>query len=140
MGKKLNILIVEDEYISRTLLKEMLTPFGDCHTVTNGDDAVSVLQLSYEDPRSRYDLVCLDILIPGKSGHEVLRELRQFENVKGIYGVNSTKVFMVTNLDDAKNIMEALVLGRCEVYMTKPVSRLHLEEHLRTLHLIEWSC
>lgn len=140
MNKKLSILIVEDEFISRTLLKEMLAPFGDCHTVTNGDDAVNVLQYSYEAPENRYDLVCLDILIPGKSGHEVLRELRRFENVKGIYGVDSTKVFMVTDLDDAENIIEALVLGRCEVYLTKPVSRLHLEEHLKTLHLIERSC
>ncbi len=137
MAKKLKFLIVEDEFISRTLLKEMLTPFGDCHTAINGDDAVNVLRHSYAEPDSRYDLVCLDILMPGKNGHEVLKELRQIEMKKGINGVNTTKVFMVTALDDSKNIMEALIVGRCEAYLTKPVSRIRLEEQLRNLRLLE---
>ncbi len=137
MTKKLKFLIVEDEFISRTLLKEMLAPFGDCHTATNGDDAVNVLRHSYDEPNGRYDLVCLDIMMPGKNGHEVLKELRQIEISKGIQGADTTKVFMITALDDAKNIMEALVVGRCEAYLTKPVSRTRLEEQLRDLQLIE---
>jgi len=36
-----------------------------------------------------------------------------------------------------KNIMEALVEGRCEAYLTKPVSRARLEEQLRNMQLIE---
>jgi len=140
MARKLKFLIVEDEFISRTLLKEMLEPFGDCHTATNGDDAVDVLRHSYEDPAGRYDVVCLDIMMPGKNGHEVLKELRQIETIKGIQGADSTKVFMITALDDSKNILEALIFGRCEAYLTKPVSRMKLEEQLRTLHLIEQGC
>jgi two-component system, chemotaxis family, chemotaxis protein CheY len=137
MAKKLKFLIVEDEFISRTLLKEMLEPFGDCHTVTNGDDAINALRHSYDEPENRYDVVCLDIMMPGKNGHEVLKELRRIEMQKGIQDIDITKVFMVTGLDDSKNIMEALVVGRCEAYLTKPVSRMKLEEQLRTLHLID---
>jgi two-component system, chemotaxis family, chemotaxis protein CheY len=140
MAKKLKFLIIEDEFISRTLLKEILAPYGDCHTAANGNDAVNVLQNSYEDPGSRYDLICLDIMMPGKNGHEVLKELRQIEMKKGIEEMDTTKVFMITTLDDSKNIMEALVVGRCEAYLTKPVSRMRLEEHLRNLHLIEPVC
>ncbi len=140
MTKKLKFLIVEDEFISRTLLREMLEPFGECHTATNGDDAVNVLRQSYDGPDDRYDLVCLDIMMPGKNGHEVLKELRRLEMEKGIQGVDTTKVFMVTGLDDSKNIMEALVVGRCEAYLTKPVSRMKLEEQLRTLHLLGPVC
>jgi two-component system chemotaxis response regulator CheY len=140
MVKRLKFLIVEDDFISRTLLKEMLTPFGDCHTSTNGDDAVNVLRHSYDEPDCRYDLVCLDIMMPGKNGHEVLKELRRIEMKKGIGGANAAKVFMVTALDDSKNILEALVVGHCEAYLTKPVSRMRLEEQLRNLHLIEPSC
>ena len=40
---------------------------------------------------------------------------------------------MVSALDDAKNIMEALVEGRCQAYLTKPINRARLEEHLRQL-------
>lgn len=137
MTKKLNILIVEDEFISRTLLKEILSPFGECSTAANGEDAVDILQESCEKPGARYDLVCLDIMMPGINGHEVLRELRRMERQKGLEGKNATKVLMVSALDDAKNIMQAMVVGRCEAYLTKPVSKTRLEEHLRHLHLIE---
>lgn len=137
MGKKIKILIVEDEFISRTLLKELLTPFGDCDMVTNGLDAVDVLEKSYSVAENRYDLVCLDIMMPKMSGHEVLREMRRIERDNDIYGEDAAKVLMVTALDDAKNIMEALVEGRCEAYLTKPISRARLEEHLRNLQLIE---
>jgi two-component system chemotaxis response regulator CheY len=137
MARRLKFLIIEDEFISRTLLKEILEPFGDCHTATNGDDAVKVLQHCYDTPGDSYDLVCLDIMMPGKNGHEVLKELRQLEMRKGIRGEKTTKVFMVTALDDTKNITEAMVIGRCTAYLTKPVSRVKLEEQLCTLHLIE---
>ncbi|MGB3210138.1 MAG: response regulator [Desulforhopalus sp.] len=136
MGKKLHILIVEDEFISRTLLKEMLTPVGDCDVVTNGREAVEIIEQSYSVSGKKYDLVCLDIMMPKMSGHEVLREMRKIEKAKGISGVDAAKVLMVTALDDAKNIMEALVEGRCEAYLTKPLSRARLEEQLRNLQLI----
>ena len=48
-----------------------------------------------------------------------------------------TEITMGKSVDDAKNIMEALVEGRCEAYLTKPLSRARLEEHLRQLQLIE---
>lgn len=137
MANKIKILIVEDEFISRTLLKEMLTPYGDCDLVTNGREAVDVLEKSYSLPENRYDLVCLDIMMPKMSGHEVLKELRRIEKEKGIYGPDTVKVLMITALDDSKNIMEALIEGRCEAYLTKPISKARLEEHLSHLQLIE---
>lgn len=140
MAKRLNILIVEDEFISRILLQEMLVPFGDCRTATNGDDAVDVLRNSYDTDEGRYDLVCLDLMMPGKNGHEVLKELRKLETTKGVHGIDSTKVFIVSALDDAASVMETLVAGCCEAYLTKPVSRLKLEEKLRTLNLIQQEC
>lgn len=137
MGKKIKILIVEDEFISRTLLQEMLAPFGDCDAVSNGFEAVEVLEKSYRVNENRYDLVCLDIMMPKMSGHEVLVELRRIEKNKGLRGSETAKVLMVTALDDSKNIMEAFVVGRCEAYLTKPVSRARLEEQLRHMRLLE---
>lgn len=137
MANKIKILIVEDEFISRILLKEMLSPFGDCDLATNGREAIDVLEKSYSVPENRYDLVCLDIMMPKMSGHEVLKELRKIEKELGVHGAESVKVMMVTALDDSNNIMEALIEGRCEAYLTKPISKARLEEHLRQLQLIE---
>ncbi len=137
MANKIKILIVEDEFISRTLLKEILTPFGDCDVVTNGVEAIKALEESYCTDGTRYDLVCLDIMMPKLSGHEVLRDMRRIEKEQGIYGPDVAKVIMVTALDDAKNIMEAMVEGRCAAYLTKPISRINLLEQLYQLQLIE---
>ncbi len=137
MTNKIKILIVEDEFISRTLLKEMLSPFGECDVVTNGVEAISALEQSYSATGSRYDLVCLDIMMPKLSGHEVLREMRRIEKDTGIHGSDFTKVIMVTALDDAKNIMAAMVDGGCAAYLTKPISRTSLFEQLHHLQLID---
>jgi len=140
MRDRLKFLIVEDELVSGLLLREMLQPFGDCQMVGNGNEAMEILRRSCERPRERFDLVCLDIVMPGKNGHEVLRELRHLEMEKGYCGPELTKVFMVSSLDDSRNIVEALVVGRCEAYLAKPVSRQRLEEHLRAVRLIEPVC
>lgn len=134
---KLKILIVDDEFISRTLLGEMLAPFGACYFVTNGIEAITILEKSYNEPNNRFDLVCIDIFMPEMNGHQVLREMRRIEQRKEIDRMDAAKVLMVTALDDAKNIMEAMIVGRCQAYLSKPVSRETLVEQLRLLHLLE---
>lgn len=136
MGSKLKILIVEDEFISRILLKEILEPFGNCHLAIDGREALEKLEDSYTSPEKRFDLVCLDIMMPEISGHEVLKELRKLEGRLGIKKEQVTKVVMVTALDDAQNVMEAVSVGRCQAYLTKPVSRSRIEEQLEKLELM----
>ena len=136
MKKKLKFLVVEDEFISRTLLMEMLSPHGNCQTVINGKDAVEKIIPTLREPEKRFDLVCLDIMMPEMDGHQVLREVRHQERKMGLGAADTTKIMMVTALDDAQNMMEALVVGKCQAYITKPVSMNMLEDHLRHLHLI----
>jgi len=133
----LKILIVEDEFISRTLLRGMLAPFGNCHVAVNGKEAIDVIGRSYEESATKYDLVCLDIMMPEMSGHEVLTEVRRIERLKGLEEGDTIKVLMVSSLDDSKNINEAFEVGRCQGYLTKPISRIKLQEQLSNLRLID---
>lgn len=132
----MRILIVEDEFISRTLLAEMLNDYGVCHIATNGKDAVEAIERSFNE-KQPYDLVCLDIMMPEMDGQEVLCETRRIEREHGIKGLRATKVIMTTALDDSKNIMRAFTKGHCEAYLTKPIEKAKLVEHLRNLRLIE---
>jgi two-component system chemotaxis response regulator CheY len=134
--KSVKILIVEDEFISRTLLTEILSPYGVCHVATNGREAVEVLDRAYEK-NFRYDLVCLDIMMPEMDGQEVLAKIRSMEDARGIGGVAATKVIMTTALDDSRNILEAFTQGHCEAYLTKPIDKERLIAHLRELQLID---
>jgi len=131
----MRILIVEDEFISRTLLTEMLTIYGSCDVATNGKDAVNMLTQAFASGE-QYDLVCLDIMMPEIDGQQVLTEIRKMEEEHNISGRNTTKVIMTTALDDSRNIMKAFTEGHCEAYLTKPIDKKKLINQLRDLNLI----
>ncbi len=126
----MKVLIVEDEYISRTLLSEFLSPYATCDTAADGKEALDLLTKAYED-NDRYDLVCLDIMMPEMDGHAVLSNLRRMEHERNVGDDKMTTVFMTTALDDAQNIMNAFTLGRCQAYLIKPILRNRLEAHIR---------
>lgn len=131
----MRILIVEDEFISRTLLSEMLSEYGICHITTDGKEAVEVMRRALGN-REKYDLVCLDIMMPEMDGQEVLAEIRKMENEFGITNNDAAKVIMTTALDDSKNIMRAFTEGHCEAYLTKPIEKDKLINQLKDLKLI----
>jgi two-component system chemotaxis response regulator CheY len=129
-GEEMKALIVEDDFLSRTLLLEYLAPYGKCDTAANGREAVELLTKAY-DENERYDLVCLDIMMPEVDGLEVLNFLRRLERERKVAKEDLTTVFMTTALDDAQNIMNAFTLGHCQAYLIKPILRERLVEHVR---------
>jgi two-component system, chemotaxis family, chemotaxis protein CheY len=128
-------LIVEDDFLARSLLTTLLAEYGVCHVVVNGSEAIEALQKAY-DMHEPYDLVCLDIIMPILGGQETLLELRKIEKERGINGPEATKVIMVTAVDDSTNIMKAFREGHCEAYLTKPFDRFKLINHIKSLGLI----
>lgn len=131
----MKILIAEDDFISRTLLQEMLSPLGICHVAMDGLEAMAAFKqaLEIQEP---YDLICLDIMMPNLNGQEVLQQIRDIEKERGIGGSDMSKIIMVTALDDAKNIMAALVKGSCDAYLVKPVDSGKLLAEVKRLGLL----
>ncbi|KAB2892178.1 MAG: response regulator [Desulfobulbaceae bacterium] len=129
-------LIVEDDFLSRSLLSTLLSEFGVCHVAVNGQEALNAVErgLVENDP---YDLICLDIMMPVMDGQQALQKIRRMEEQHGIGGLDTAKVIMVTAADDSKNIMKAFRQGQCEAYLTKPLDREKLITHIRDLGLIE---
>lgn len=85
------ILIIEDDLEICNLLKEFLLESGYEIKISNtGIDGMRVLKTS------AFDLVILDLMLPFKSGDEILRELRSFSNIPVIIlsanGMVHTKV------------------------------------------------
>ena len=130
----MKILIAEDELVSRTLLTQMLSPYGICDSAVNGCEALEAVELAYKN-NEPYNLICLDIMMPKMNGQEALVKIRDMEEGRGIYGLDRTKVIMTTCLGDAPNILRAFSHGQCEAYLTKPVLREKLYGHLRQLGL-----
>ncbi len=126
-------LIIEDDAVSRLMLQKILSRFGQTHDVSDGSQGIIAfkLALSEEEP---YDLICLDIMMPGKDGHEVLRELRAFEESHGIQLGDGAKVIMTTALDDRGNILGAFDEA-CDAYLVKPIDTVKLISHLQNFGL-----
>jgi two-component system, chemotaxis family, chemotaxis protein CheY len=134
-GVKMKTLIVEDDFLARSLLSTLLSEYGVCHVAVNGREALEAIERAFEG-NNPYDLICLDIMMPVMDGQEALLELRKMEEHRGIRGLDTTKVIMITAIDDSKNIMKAFRQGQCEAYLTKPLDRTKLVSHIRELGLI----
>lgn len=101
------ILLAEDEETLRNILKLFFEKNGfEIDVVNNGDDA-----LAYADIK-QYDIVILDIMMPGKDGREVCRCIR------GKYDV---PIIFLTALGKENDIIMGYEIGADE-YITKPFS------------------
>ncbi len=127
----MRILIVEDDFISRKVLLMILSKYGQCDVAANGFEAMQAFRLSVAEKR-RYDLICLDIMMPGKDGFEVLREIRASERENGLTGLDGVKVIITTALDSPKDIMKAF-REQCEAYLVKPIDEQKLVTSMKEL-------
>jgi two-component system, OmpR family, KDP operon response regulator KdpE len=113
------ILVVDDESQIRRVMRTTLTSQGyEVSEATNGEQALQLVR------SSEYDLVLLDVNMPGKSGIETCRELRAI-------GSNPA-IIMVTVRDSEADKVEALDAG-ADGYVTKPFSIFELLARIRAV-------
>jgi two-component system response regulator RegX3 len=112
------LLVVEDEESFSEALSFMLTREGfEVDVAASGPDALA----AYD--RNGADLVLLDLMLPGLSGTEVCRALRQRSNVP---------VIMVTARDSEIDKVVGLEIG-ADDYVTKPFSSRELVARIRAV-------
>ncbi|MBR0171176.1 MAG: response regulator transcription factor [Lachnospiraceae bacterium] len=107
-----HILIVEDEEKLARFLELELTHEG--YTVEkagNGPDAVGAVSRGMEGEGQAFDLVLLDVMLPGINGMEVLRRIKQSED--------APPVIMLTARDQVMDKVAGLDAGAVD-YITKP--------------------
>lgn len=125
---RLTAMIVEDEFISRYILQEFLHPLGTCHVAVNGFEAILAFKNGLVEKRP-YDLVCLDIMMPGMTGTEVAREMRRLE--AEMAAEKPCKILMTTAVSDKKIIVGMFQEKLCDAYLIKPLYREKLYELIR---------
>jgi len=127
-------LIVEDDFTSRLLLQQILSPFGECHMAVNGREAVEAFRSAGEKNNS-YDLVCLDIMMPEMDGRSALKEIREMEHARAVHPSEGVKVIMTTALNDPRNVVGAFK-ALCDAYLFKPIKKAELVRQIRSFGLI----
>ncbi len=128
-------LIVEDEFSARTFLQEVLGRYGPAHVAVNGKEAVDAVQSSLE-AGEKYDLICLDIMMPEMDGQVALKNIRDMEEARGLTSTKGAKIIMTTALDDMKNAVSAY-WNLCDTYLVKPIDWDNMVSELQKLGLIE---
>ena len=106
----IKILLVEDDLGLSNSVFDFLDDFADVMQVFDGDEGL------YEAESGIYDLILLDLMLPGKDGFQVLKELRD----KGV----STPVLIMTAKESLDDKGHGFELG-ADDYLTKPF---YLEE------------
>ncbi|MBF0437284.1 MAG: response regulator [Magnetococcales bacterium] len=130
----MKILIVDDVLENRILLNSFLKSYGYCDLVDNGTSAVVMFVSGFEEEEP-YDLILLDIAMPGMDGQEILRRMREIERENGVTSEEQTPIIMVTAVDATTEVAEAFQ-GGCTGYLNKPISRAKLLVKLSELGLI----
>jgi CheY-like chemotaxis protein len=112
----MRVLIVDDDLVQVTLLSELLEIFEGDH-VSNGEDALLLFKQAYQSNHF-YDLIFMDLMMPGVDGYMLLEAIRDFESK---YSMPRTKVIVVSGKSAESGLTDQLN-EQCDDYLVKPVS------------------
>ena len=116
---KARVLAVDDQLYFRVFLEDLLAQQGyEVSTATNAQEAL------VEVDRGEFDVVLTDLAMPGMSGIELVKTLRQrFPDLP---------LVVITSVGDVKTAVEAMKVGANE-YLLKPIDRAVLDRSIEGL-------
>src|SRR5215210_5633581 len=117
MSRKIRVLVVDDDAVLRKLVTDQVARMGfDSTPAQSGEEALEALA------KSDFDVMLLDIRMPGLSGLDTLREVRKLED--------APEVIMLTADTSLGTGIEAMRLGAYD-YLTKPATLDEIEAVVR---------
>ena len=121
----MHLLIVEDERaLCETIVRSLRRLAYSVDYCYDGDKALELLGVE------RYDLVLLDLNLPGKDGMTVLRTLRQTDR--------ETRVLILSARSEVEDKVDGLDAGAND-YLAKPFHLAELEARIRSLTLRQFT-
>lgn len=121
-GKEFTILVADDDPVNRHVLTTLLSS-DNCSViaVANGTKALEVLENN-----RRIDLAVIDLMMPGMSGYEVCRRIRER------YSLSELPVLLLTSRNRSEDMLAAFEAGVND-FLSKPVEAGELRARIRTL-------
>jgi len=114
-----NILIVDDVKVNREVLSGLVQVIG--HTPILAEDGLIALEKLKEQA---FDLVLLDVMMPGMDGFELLNYIKDDAALRHI------PVIMITAVDD-KNSLDYCMKTGADDYLTKPLNSVLLQAKMK---------
>jgi len=116
------ILVVEDSPTNMRFITDTLKGEGYTRIITAPDGEDALLKAAEQKPH----LMILDVILPGKNGYQVCRQIRNSPETRDI------RVLMLTSKDQDSDRFWGMKQG-ADVYMTKPCDRADLLNHVAKL-------
>ena len=116
--KNRNILLVEDDYVSQLVIKQICKMKNwNVSVASNGNEALEILE------NNKFDLILMDIQMPEISGYDLAKIIREKEKLteKHISIIATTAYAMETDKEHALNV-------GMDDYISKPIDLTKLEE------------
>ena len=114
--QNITVMIVDDDEINRIVIGQQLSEYTVIN-YTNGMDALTAVS------ESKPDLILLDLMMPGLSGHEVCQKIRQR------YNPIELPIILVTAKNHLENLAEALATGAND-FLPKPFHKQELKSRV----------
>jgi len=116
------ILLVEDDIFLSALLKNRLLKEGfEVNLARDGEEALSLLKAT------KPDLILLDLILPKKSGFEVMEEIRQDPQMQG----QELPIIIISNLGQPEDVSRGQELGAIEYFVKAKTSIDELVEKIK---------
>lgn len=104
---KISVLIVDDDYNNRAMLRKLLSPLGFITAeAENGTETIKMYNAR------NYDLILLDILMPDKDGFEVTKE---------IMDANPEAKIIIISASSSEKSKEKAMMSGCSGFLSKPI-------------------
>lgn len=132
----LHCLIIDDDELGRELLATQLEPYAVCDLAADGYEGVARFTAALLEGNP-YQLIFLDIVMPGMDGNAAARTIRTLEQERGIPVERGVNIVVLSSLNTPQDIIQAYVSAQSAAHLVKPVKLEKLLLTLRRLELID---
>lgn len=128
----MKILVAEDDMASGKFMLKLLAKYGEVVLARDGIAAVDEF-VNAVNTNERFDLICMDVMMPKIDGYKALASIRDAERKLGLARDKRVKVVMVSALDEGFDADYAS--DDYEEYMCKPIDIIKFDEMIKELGL-----
>ena len=114
----MEILIVDDDFVSRKKMSVIMSQYGRCDTVTSGAECMDAFIHAHTEG-APYSIIFMDVQMEGMDGIETMAKIREWEESHDIILGTGAKIIMMTVKKDPQTFFSSFRQG-CEAYITKP--------------------
>ena len=118
----INILIVDDHLIVREGIKRIINDSADMNVLAEASNGTEALELVW---KNKYDLILLDISMPGQNGLQTLKQIKKHDK--------NVPVLMLSMHSEGQYAMRSMKAG-ASGYMTKDTASSQLVKAIRKLN------